>query len=401
MFSIDTQSATSEWNLAQLNGNKLGMEKCWIVVGKFSNSASVLVNNKWYIIGGLVDNEQSNKICVVDMDSMMASTEICKDMKPIDSHTATFIEPDKILVFGGYFGPRKSNSLWIYSLSDLLWQEVKPKGVLPMERTGHSAVSYEMSMYVFGGINQEGETMNDLWKYDTVQNEWKQIPVNEEIWPRPRSGHLAVVNKNSMYIFGGSLGLLQEVNDFLSFDFKSEKWSLIHLAEKMTSEQDRGSPITALKIKKIKEEANRKTKGESSSPNNRGIVDTGAKLKRDGNGNNSCSILPNLPSDRSRTFATTMRKTKKMGGISLERCKEDMEEDSSPILVMMKNNVVMKALVTERKKREAVRQSSTIGKFPCGRDGHSGQIVGDKLFIFGGDRCQMAYNDFHSFSLTK
>jgi hypothetical protein len=42
-----------------------------------------------------------------------------------------------------------------------------------------------------------------------------------------------------------------------------------------------------------------------------------------------------------------------------------------------------------------------IGKKPCARDGQSVELFGDKMFIFGGDRHLMAFNDLYFFDLAK
>mmetsp|Transcript_33182 Transcript_33182/g.50846 ORF Transcript_33182/g.50846 Transcript_33182/m.50846 type:complete len:97 (+) Transcript_33182:1559-1849(+) len=40
-------------------------------------------------------------------------------------------------------------------------------------------------------------------------------------------------------------------------------------------------------------------------------------------------------------------------------------------------------------------RSKTSGKRPPARDGHTGLLVGDNFFVFGGDRHHMPFNDFH------
>ncbi len=42
-----------------------------------------------------------------------------------------------------------------------------------------------------------------------------------------------------------------------------------------------------------------------------------------------------------------------------------------------------------------------IGKKPCARDGQSVSMLGNKMFIFGGDRHLMAFNDLYFFDLEK
>jgi hypothetical protein len=40
------------------------------------------------------------------------------------------------------------------------------------------------------------------------------------------------------------------------------------------------------------------------------------------------------------------------------------------------------------------------GKRPTARDGHSGAVDGDKMYIFGGDRHHMPFNDLYCLDLT-
>lgn len=42
-----------------------------------------------------------------------------------------------------------------------------------------------------------------------------------------------------------------------------------------------------------------------------------------------------------------------------------------------------------------------IGKKPCARDGQSVVVYKEKMYIFGGDRHLMAFNDLYSFDLEK
>lgn len=39
--------------------------------------------------------------------------------------------------------------------------------------------------------------------------------------------------------------------------------------------------------------------------------------------------------------------------------------------------------------------TKTSGKRPPARDGHTGAIIGNSFFVFGGDRHCMPFNDFH------
>ena len=43
--------------------------------------------------------------------------------------------------------------------------------------------------------------------------------------------------------------------------------------------------------------------------------------------------------------------------------------------------------------------TKTQGKRPPARDGHTGIVHGTNFFVFGGDRHQMPFNDFHMLDL--
>lgn len=44
--------------------------------------------------------------------------------------------------------------------------------------------------------------------------------------------------------------------------------------------------------------------------------------------------------------------------------------------------------------------TKTAGKRPPARDGHTGIVIGDNFFVFGGDRHHMPFNDFHMLDLS-
>ena len=47
-------------------------------------------------------------------------------------------------------------------------------------------------------------------------------------WPKPRSGTSISYINNSIYLFGGKTGNLNEANDFWRYDMGSKQFTLIH-----------------------------------------------------------------------------------------------------------------------------------------------------------------------------
>lgn len=363
-----------KWNKLELKGE---------LPGSFSNAAGALVGETWHIICGLIDNEQSKSIYAINLETLEG--RLVNSSAPLmDSHTAN-VKDDKVIVFGGYVGYKKSNSVYEYSAKDSSFVELEVQGARPAARSEHSAVVVDNCLVVFGGSDCNAGKLADLWKFDLALKTWEQVAVNEGLWPKERSGHAAVVYKGRMYVFGGSVELVREVNELFSWDPRTECWTLLHSNERVPSEEDRNSPVTALKVKKITDEAKRRMKGELAFSVNELLKLT------------PC-LNANKPS--SPVKKTKVKKPKLEVKLPSEvnvRASYSGNEFVSPIVKIMQNSIVMNA---KRSAKELENEVKTVIKFPCGRDGHVAEVYGDNLYVFGGDRCQMGYNDLFAFQLV-
>lgn len=53
------------------------------------------------------------------------------------------------------------------------WLKLNPTGTPPTARSGAHSLSFETSVYIFGGYTKKGgEYFNDIFEYKTVENEW-------------------------------------------------------------------------------------------------------------------------------------------------------------------------------------------------------------------------------------
>lgn len=313
----------------------------------------------WYVIGGLIDDVQSNAIYAIDLEKLEGRLINCSDCPPLDSHTATATNDGRIMVFGGYIEVHKSNKLYQYTVRDNTFIELDIQGPLPPPRADHSAILINDSLFIFGGSDQDAGKLGDLWCFSLTLRRWQQIPAGENLQPRPRSGHSAVAHGGRMVVFGGNLGLVREVNEMLSWDAATGNWGLIHSGEKVPSEEDRSSPVTALKLRKIRE------------------------------------VRGGFALEMREAMEVDLGEEKERG--ALKEWNKRCEQADSPIVKIMENSVVMNA----RKSSERTpARTKAASKFPCGRDGHAAQVLEDKLYVFGGDRCQMGYNDLFAFPLV-
>ena len=173
--------------------------------------------------------------------------------------------------------PLFMEDLWVYNATNRQWEYLEPSCTTcsstttesdgtadrdlygPRGRTGASLVSYEDSLYLFGGYSYGGESnfkelypvpknetirqllypsleskyfLNDLWRYDILTNSWTELMprTNYTAKPERRHGHSAtVVLKDSvavMLIQGGRTWE-DEIGDMWQYNISSNVWTEI------------------------------------------------------------------------------------------------------------------------------------------------------------------------------
>jgi N-acetylneuraminic acid mutarotase len=91
------------------------------------------------------------------------------------------------------------------------WTAALPSPVAPAGRSGHSAVFFQDSVYLFGGqcvlaMNEEeqnAEFYSDLWRLDVRTHQWSEVQTSGAL-PTGRNAHTACVVDDCMYVIGGS-----------------------------------------------------------------------------------------------------------------------------------------------------------------------------------------------------
>eukprot|EP01062_Namystynia_karyoxenos_P036374 TRINITY_DN2648_c0_g2_i1.p1 TRINITY_DN2648_c0_g2~~TRINITY_DN2648_c0_g2_i1.p1 ORF type:complete len:597 (+),score=150.73 TRINITY_DN2648_c0_g2_i1:93-1883(+) len=150
---------------------------------------------------------------------------------PRFGHTAV-VYKDQMVVFGGR-DARCYDDVWTYCFLTKQWKRIPPSSAdarRPRPRAGHTAVVHQGRMYVFGGVAEQelgGHHtlwLNDLWMLDLETWRWEQIRSRGGGVPAPRKGHTAVVNRKSMFIYGGGQDDQTMQGDLWEFSFATHKW---------------------------------------------------------------------------------------------------------------------------------------------------------------------------------
>ncbi|MGH0144271.1 UNVERIFIED_CONTAM: hypothetical protein FKN15_002527 [Acipenser sinensis] len=136
-------------------------------------------------------------------------------------------------VYGGYIDMKgSSQEFWtfhfgpflIFILELLLFLFQRP---VPINRKGHSAVIWDSAMHVYGGYIDMKGSSQEFWTFHFDSQEWSLPPPSScDAGPGPRHGHSATVYRSAMFLYGGLMGL-REQSDFWKWNFCSQSWACI------------------------------------------------------------------------------------------------------------------------------------------------------------------------------
>lgn len=162
---------TREWKIADTFG--------FPVKGGYGHSASYdFLTEKIYVYGGIVSESESNQLISSHLYSYEPRTKIWLLLTAAETgrflHTANFISPGLMMVFGGNthndtshsFGAKcYSKELLLYDVICDTWhiQQMPNDLRTDLARFGHSAEMFDKSLYIYGGF--DGQMVSDMLKY--------------------------------------------------------------------------------------------------------------------------------------------------------------------------------------------------------------------------------------------
>ncbi len=135
-----------------------------------------------------------------------------------------------ILLFGGLISNIKDNSLWKFNLYKMKWEKTQKINNQPELRYGHTGIILKNKFVLYGGKIISKETYNNLLQldiYDIKLNIWYSPYVEKK--PKARRNHIACAIGKHMFIHGGINEEGEYLNDCYILNINNLKWMKLDL----------------------------------------------------------------------------------------------------------------------------------------------------------------------------
>jgi len=124
----------------------------------------------------------------------------------------------KLFLFGGQdVAGNLIGDLWELDPAKRTWTKITPRGVQPSPRSGASLTyDYKGRLWLFGGETANG-VINELWMYDIASKQWSLIDSSNKPSARSRHKTACAYGGDYCYVFGGMDANGNALNDLWQF----------------------------------------------------------------------------------------------------------------------------------------------------------------------------------------
>jgi N-acetylneuraminic acid mutarotase len=131
-------------------------------------------------------------------------TKMQKNLPPERRYQAITLHGPHLYLIGGEYETIGLDDFWRLDIKNQEWKEIAMGEIRPRPGRYASLVTIGDTLWHFGGRN-ESERFNNLFRYDVKEDVWDE-PKTRGITPLARSAHTCCVFDSSFFIFGGNSG---------------------------------------------------------------------------------------------------------------------------------------------------------------------------------------------------
>ncbi|XP_078039426.1 leucine zipper like transcription regulator 1 isoform X3 [Augochlora pura] len=203
-----------------------------------SAHGAAIHDNKLWIFAGYDGNARLNDMWTISLlpGEPRVWEEVVQsgDGPPTCCNFPVAVARESMFVFSGQSGAKITNSLFQFHFRERRWTRISTEHILrgapppPARRYGHTMVSFDRHLYVFGGA-ADSTLPNDLHCYDLDTQTWNIIlPSSDSQIPSGRLFHAAAVIGEAMFIFGGTVDNNVRSGETYRFQFSSYPKCTLH-----------------------------------------------------------------------------------------------------------------------------------------------------------------------------
>ncbi|KAG7382859.1 Leucine-zipper-like transcriptional regulator 1 [Phytophthora boehmeriae] len=194
LYQLDLESST--WSQVQTRGT---------LPPRRSGALGVVHDSDMFIFGGYDgrDGNYFNDLYYFNFDEQRWNQmpSVVEDRPEARTDHIMVLHSSSIYIFGGYNGSSRFNDLCGYDIEAKRWNRLQAAGCVPSRRFGHSGVVHESTnrLIIFGGWDGR-DTLNDLFEYNFVTNEWRKLETSGNSPPHRtlrKKGNRFNVNKSA------------------------------------------------------------------------------------------------------------------------------------------------------------------------------------------------------------
>ncbi len=211
--------------------------------GTYGHSTLVLHDKLYILFGDMYDRNYNAIHSIYSYDLTVSKQEWIKEYEADNNFTprkdfAVATIKDDIYVFGGlntvdgglimgdqifgYFSYDFEKKIWTFQVIPLDLDFPNA----PKPRYGHSMISINNTLYLFGGYDGDQTVFHTIWKYDLNADTWEKIDTGQSEIPAGRFYHTMHLHLNKeFWILGGQNIDGKYLNDIWQFDIANNKWT--------------------------------------------------------------------------------------------------------------------------------------------------------------------------------
>lgn len=158
-----------------------------------------------------------------------------------------------IILFGGIVS-NKNNQVWSLNPDDLEWNKFNSENIAPNPRFGHTGVVYQKKLYAFGGKSKTHNYtfLADLDVFNLEDHSWSSPLLYTKNFLALRKNHVGDLIGHHMIIHGGINENGEYLNDTFLLNFTPAKWYACSINDEVNAPTLAGHACTLVLPSEIK-----------------------------------------------------------------------------------------------------------------------------------------------------